>query len=157
VPWIILRFALIGPVVGCVVFTFLSHIGPGLTERMPVGSRALGVGDTFLESTVAGVYGVIFTYPMTGSLGAIAGLLYWFLLKRRRAGNWSRSGRLLVGGFVGLVCALAFGVFLFDSRNVRGSLWALLFWAVAGVAGGASSAVSVGKALYEVILPIKTT
>ena len=156
-PWIILRFVLIGPVVGCIVFTFLNHLGPALLEHMTVGSHALAVGDTFLESIAAGVYGVIFTYPMTGSLSAIAGLLYWFFLRRRRTGNWNHSGRLLVGGFVGLACALAFAAFLVDWGDVRGSLWMLLFWAVAGAAGGAVSAASVGKGLYDVILPSRAT
>ena len=70
-PWVILRFVLIGPIVGCVVFTFLDHLGAA--QRVNAGSPAMAVGETFLESAVAGVYGVIFTYPLTGSMAAIAG------------------------------------------------------------------------------------
>jgi hypothetical protein len=152
VSWVIFRFVLVGPIVGCVVYSFVGHLGPALTEHAAGLSHLRLVGSTLLEGVVAGAYGVIFTYPLTGSLGATAGLTYWLLLRRRRLGNWRPSVRMLIGGFIGLLCASAFDALLFNCHDIRVSVLDLISWAIAGAAGGASSALTVGTSLYEVVL-----
>ena len=150
--WVIFRFVLVGPIVGCVVYSFVRHLGRALSEHTVGLSHWRLVGSTFLEGVVAGAYGVIFTYPVTGSLDATAGLTYWLLLERRRLGNWHPSARMLVGGFIGLVCASAFDALLFNCHDIRASVLDLMSWAIAGAAGGALSALTVGTSLYEVVL-----
>jgi hypothetical protein len=152
-----LRFALVGPVVGSIVYFFVSRLGPALSEHMPEHEHVKAIVTSLIESVLAGAYGVIFMIPMTGTLGAIAGLIYWLLLKNRKLGNWRPSGRALVGGTIGLLCALSVGALIFNARNTSAGFEALCFWAIAGAAAGACSGLTIGESLYEVILPFGKT
>ncbi len=79
-------------------------------------------------------------------------LLYWLLLSRFTFRNPSASIRAALGALVGALASGSFGALLFsvgaapDSYPICAKVSA---WIVAGIAGGAISALSAGNGTYE--------
>lgn len=154
--WVMFRFVLLGPAVGSMVFVLAGAMMSPAGQTLPVPATPDAIGTSLFALLVVWIFGCVLAYPITGLPAAVCGLIYWMVLARATSNNFRWPVRLLIGGFVGLACAAAFGGGLFVQGDHGGVLAALIPWAVVGAVPGACSAVTVGRSVYSQAFPERT-
>ena len=143
-----LRFCILGSAVGGGAFVVVRGLLHS-TQSPEIGKAALAF--------VLGVpfYGTLASF-MSIPLGLVpaggACLAYWFILKRFTATNPGAVVRTVLGATSGGAAAFTFGSTLFSAGTGPGgysvavNAWS---WLIAGLVGGAASALSARRATYE--------
>ena len=153
-PSIPLRFLLIGPAIGSFVFIFVSFLAGEHAQTTAISTvpEHIGIVTTAINAVAVWGFGCLIAYPIGGIPAALCGVIYWFILKQHISGNLKWPLRILIGGSVGLICALAFVGILFISSSRGDVLTSLISWAVSGAVSGAVCALSIRQRIYEQVL-----
>lgn len=154
-PSIPVRFLLIGPAIGSIVFIIVSgftysHVSTTAVSTIP---EHIGIGTQVLNAIAVWSFGCLIAYPMAGIPAAICGVIYWFILRQHTSGNFKWPLRVLIGGVVGFICASAFVGILFASSYRGDVLTLFLNWGVSGTASGALCALSISQNIYDRVFP----
>lgn len=144
---ILLRFVLLGSFVGGGVFLAVRNLAdvsgvPGTGEIATALALVLP----------AAVLASFLSLPLGLFPAAIAGICYWYLLGKYTRHNPSPMLRMALGGALGLLAGLIFGLpFSFsDAPGAFAPEINLLSWACAGMFAGGLSALAVRNATYAV-------
>ena len=140
-PALILRFVLLGSLIGGGVFLTVRNLAAA--PAFPnVGELARALASLPLVAI------------LTSFLSLPIGGLYGYLLQRHTKQNPVAIVRMVLGGCVSLVVSMAFGsLFSFGDAPGAYTPWAnLVSWACAGALGGSISALAVGNATYPKVM-----
>jgi hypothetical protein len=147
-PYLLIRFCILGSAVGGGAFVVARDL-LGSHESAEIGKAAWAfVLDVPLWGTLASFLSIPFGFIPA----AAACLAYWYILSRFTTTNPSALVRAAIGAAVGAAAAVSYGGALFASGAGSGGFPAGVNtwpWLVAGLVGGAVSALSARKATYE--------
>lgn len=144
---VLLRFAVLGPFVGGGVFIAARNLATA--SGVPGASE---IATALVLALPAAVLAAFLSLPLGLVPAAITGVCYWYLLGRYTRHNPSPLLRMALGGTVGLLPSLIFGLqFSFsEAPGSYGPAINLFSWACAGTFAGALSALAVRDPTYAV-------
>ena len=138
---VVLRFTLLGPVVGSVGFNVMDA---ALTSHPVSGGVRSGFG-FLLTGLLKGVLGLFLAYPVGLPPAFLAAALLWHILKEHPESAESPLRRAALGTALGLICAVPYGGLI--SGVWLGKL--PLCWAAAGATSGLICAAVVGRGSFR--------
>jgi MFS superfamily sulfate permease-like transporter len=144
---VLLRFAVLGSFVGGGVFITVRNLAA--SSGFPsAGEIAIAVALALPAAMLAS----FLSLPLGLFPAAITGVCYWYLLDKYTKRNPSPLLRMALGGALGLLASLIFGLPLSfsDAPGAYGLAINLLSWAGAGTFAGGLSALAVRDATYVV-------
>lgn len=147
---LLLRFCVLGSVVGGGTFVVTRDLLSSSEISSPV---RLGLG-LLLGMPFQGVLASFLSVPVGFVPACVAGVAYWYLLNRFTSKNPNVAVRALLGATVGGIAALVFGGALF-AKDIGPAGYSLAVnissWLVAGIVGGAASALSARSRTSEAL------
>jgi hypothetical protein len=148
-PYILLRFCILGSVVGGGAFVVARGLASSASASGGIHAiLAFVVGIPFL-----GVLASFLSVPIGLFPASIAGFVYGIVLRRYTKANPRPFARALLGGCIGGIAGSTFGGLFFSTGSAPVSYpfeVNLFAWSVAGIVGGAASALASGSGTYEI-------
>ena len=152
----LIRFCVLGSAVGGGAFV----VARGLLQSpqsMEFGKTTLAL---MLGVPFWGTLASFISIPLGSIPAAVAAMAYWYILSRFTTANPSAVQRAAIGAAVGGAAAVSFGGTMFATGAGPGGYSAAVntsSWLVAGLVGGAVSALSARKATYEATFARRST
>lgn len=144
--YLLLRFCTLGSVVGGAAFVVVRDLA--VSEALSPAAALNALFEFLLFMVLSSFLSIPF-----GCLPALAAcVLYWSILSRFTFRNPSASVRAVLGALVGGLVSGCFGILLFSVGAAPGSYPVSVnafAWLVAGIVGGAVSALSARRGTYE--------
>ena len=141
---LILRFLILAPAIGCLVFLAVLGLSKPSHSQLSISFAA--------ELAHGGPVLFVIAYVIAGIPAALCGLIYWFILKKVSSVNFKWPVRMLVGGVVGTLSAIVFSRLHFSVLPFIKDP-TVIVWGVLGALGGAGAALTVGHRLYYRVFP----
>lgn len=163
---LVLLFILFGSFVGCFVFweTAMISLALNFGDSSAFSPEALAkmqnetISDKLAAVFIVGPFMASIGYPFALFLGTIpataTALSYWLTLRCATQKNPAPTNRALIGGLLGLVVAVAYGV-MKTQVSKSDVVFLILMWAIPGFVASASCAVLVGNSWYSKIFPTR--
>jgi hypothetical protein len=153
-PYLLLRFCLLGSFVGGGVFVATRDIAMSTGATPHAASTLMNL----LGIPLWAVLTSFLSLPLGFVPATLAALLYWQVLARLTSKNPKAPARAAIGAIVGCAAAVIFsGSFFTVGSGLGGYPVAvnLLAWSAAGLVGGAVAAIATGSGTYLLLFSPK--